>query len=165
MTSEKSFSGFPRNAIVLSLAGSLFMHTNGDLYISAGDNTNPFNSDGFAPLDEQPGVSAWDSQKSASNENDLEGKNSAHSSATRRNLHDSERQSFSAGDTANATRDLRHGLSQSIRMAVDEGTGWLYWGEVGPDASADAPSRGPKGHRRMEPGSRRRELWVALFCR
>jgi len=24
-------------------AGSLFMHTNGDLYISAGDNTNPFN--------------------------------------------------------------------------------------------------------------------------
>src|SRR5438034_2468856 len=31
-------------------------------------------------------------------------------------------------------------------MAVDEGTGWLYWGEVGPDATADVASRGPKGY-------------------
>src|SRR2546422_2280118 len=46
-------------------AGSLFMHTNGDLYISAGDNTNPFDSSGFDPIDERPGRSAWDAQKSA----------------------------------------------------------------------------------------------------
>src|SRR5207253_747082 len=31
-------------------AGSLFMHTNGDLYISVGDNTNPFESSGFDPI-------------------------------------------------------------------------------------------------------------------
>src|SRR6185436_9963763 len=55
-------------------AGSLFMHTNGDLYISVGDNTDPFSSSGYAPLDEQAGRAAWDSQKSASNENDLRGK-------------------------------------------------------------------------------------------
>src|SRR5215831_8456160 len=55
-------------------AGSLFIHTNGDLYISAGDNTNPFDSSGFAPLDERPDRSPWDSQKSASNPNDLRGK-------------------------------------------------------------------------------------------
>ena len=42
-------------------AGSLFMHTNGDLYISVGDNTNPFDSSGFDPIDERPGRSAWES--------------------------------------------------------------------------------------------------------
>src|SRR4029077_5537939 len=55
-------------------AGCLFMHTNGDLYISAGHNTDPFLSSGFPPLDERSGRAAYDSQKSASNENDLRGK-------------------------------------------------------------------------------------------
>ncbi|HEY6691542.1 MAG TPA: ThuA domain-containing protein, partial [Solirubrobacteraceae bacterium] len=33
-------------------AGSLYFDSAGNLYISAGDNTNPFASDGFAPIDE-----------------------------------------------------------------------------------------------------------------
>jgi len=44
------------------------MHTNGDLYISVGDNSNPSLSDGFAPLDDSR-TFALDSQKSASNFN------------------------------------------------------------------------------------------------
>src|SRR6266550_373518 len=46
--------------------GSLAFGPGGNLFISVGDNTNPFESDGYAPLDERPGRSAWDSQKSAS---------------------------------------------------------------------------------------------------
>src|SRR5690349_11481657 len=46
----------------------------GSLYASTGDNTNPFDSDGFAPLDEQPGREHWDSQRTAANTNDLNGK-------------------------------------------------------------------------------------------
>jgi len=38
------------------------------------------------------------------------------------------------------------GCRNPFRMSVDEVTGWLYWGEVGPDAGADVASRGPKGH-------------------
>ena len=54
--------------------GSLTFGPEGDLFISAGDNTNPFESDGYVPIDERAGRSAWDSQKSAGNANDLRGK-------------------------------------------------------------------------------------------
>jgi len=64
MTSEKILLRIPTQRLeCCHSAGSLFMHTNGDLYISVGDNTNPFDSSGFAPLDERAGRSAWDSQK------------------------------------------------------------------------------------------------------
>lgn len=127
-------------------AGSLFMHTNGDLYISVGDNTNPFDSNGFAPLDEQSGRSPWDSQKSASNANDLRGKilrihpelNGTYTIPAG-NL-------FAPGTPLTRPEIYVMGCRNPFRMAVDEGTGWLYWGEVGPDASADVASRGPKGY-------------------
>ena len=44
--------------------GSLTFDSSGNLYASVGDNTNPFASDGFAPIDERHGRFAWDAQKS-----------------------------------------------------------------------------------------------------
>ena len=32
------------------------------------------------------------------------------------------------------------------RISVDNKTGYIYWGEVGPDASADSTGRGPRGY-------------------
>jgi glucose/arabinose dehydrogenase len=127
-------------------AGCLFMHTNGDLYISAGDNTDPFSSSGFAPLDEQPGRAPWDSEKSASNENDLRGKISR--------IHPQPDGTYiiPAGNlfppgTPNTKPEIYvMGCRNPFRFSVDEATGWLYWGEVGPDATADDPTRGPKGY-------------------
>lgn len=127
-------------------AGSLWMHTNGDLYISVGDNTNPFESNGFAPLDERPGRSPWDSQKSASNANDLRGKilrihPEADGSYTipSGNL-------FPLGTPLTRPEIYIMGCRNPFRAAVDEATGWLYWGEVGPDAPSDLAARGPKGY-------------------
>jgi len=127
-------------------AGSLFMHTNGDLYISAGDNTNPFDSSGFAPIDERPARSAWDAQKSASNENDLRGKilrihpeSNGTYSIPAGNL-------FPPGTPLTRPEIYIMGCRNPFRAAVDEATGWLYWGEVGPDSSSDSATRGPKGH-------------------
>ena len=37
------------------VAGSLAFGPGGELYIATGDNTNPFASDGFNPIDERPG--------------------------------------------------------------------------------------------------------------
>src|SRR6201991_4774936 len=56
-------------------SGALGFGPDGSLYASTGDNTNPFDSDGFAPLDEQPGREHWDSQRTAGNTKDLHGKN------------------------------------------------------------------------------------------
>jgi glucose/arabinose dehydrogenase/type 1 glutamine amidotransferase/PKD repeat protein len=127
-------------------AGSLFMYTNGDLYISAGDNSNPFASNGFDPIDEQPGRSPWDAQKSASNENDLRGK------ILRIHPQPDGTYTIPAGNLFPPGTPLTKpeiyimGCRNPFRFEVDEATGWLYWGEVGPDANADVATRGPKGY-------------------
>ena len=38
------------------------------------------------------------------------------------------------------------GHRNPYRIAVDQRTGFLYWGDVGPDASVDSVGRGPAGH-------------------
>src|SRR5205814_6468227 len=37
------------------------------------------------------------------------------------------------------------GCRNPWRMSIDERTGFMYWGEVGPDAGGDGP-RGPRGY-------------------
>ena len=53
--------------------GSIAFDNKGNLYLSTGDNSNPFAS-GYAPLDERPDRMPWDAQKSSGNTNDLRGK-------------------------------------------------------------------------------------------
>src|SRR5688572_17805233 len=53
--------------------GSIAFDARGNLYLSTGDNTNPF-ATGYAPIDERPGRGPWDAQKSSANTNDLRGK-------------------------------------------------------------------------------------------
>jgi cytochrome c len=55
-------------------AGCIEFDEEGLLYLSTGDNTNPFASEGYNPIDERPGRSAWDAQKSSANTMDLRGK-------------------------------------------------------------------------------------------
>ena len=38
------------------------------------------------------------------------------------------------------------GNSNPYRISVDKETGFLYWGEVGPDAAKDTVTRGPRGY-------------------
>ncbi|MEP7323496.1 MAG: ThuA domain-containing protein, partial [Saprospiraceae bacterium] len=74
-TSEKLILSIPvqRDECCHS-AGYIKFGGDGLFYISVGDNTNPFASDGFDPIDERPGRLAWDAQKSSANTNDLRGK-------------------------------------------------------------------------------------------
>jgi cytochrome c len=125
-------------------AGSLAFGPDGNLYIATGDNTNPFASNGYAPIDERAGRSAWDAQKSSSNMNDLRGKilrvrPQADGTYTipAGNL-------FSAG--VGRPEIYVMGCRNPFRISVDQRRGWLYWGDVGPDANTANASRGPAGH-------------------
>lgn len=117
-----------------------------NLYISTGDNTNPFASDAYTPIDERPGRSPWDAQKSASNTNDLRGKilrvhpePDGTYTIPKGNL-------FPEGDRLRRPEIYIMGCRNPFRMTLDSETGWLYWGDVGPDAFSDNPRRGPRGY-------------------
>lgn len=126
--------------------GSLQFGEDRVLFISTGDNTSPFESEGFSPSDEQPGRSAFDAQKSSSNTNDLRGKILriiVHEDGTyeipKGNL-------FPQGEEKTRPEIYVMGNRNPYRISVDPRTGYLYWGEVGPDAGKDVPERGPRGY-------------------
>jgi cytochrome c len=125
--------------------GSLNFDKDGNLYVSTGDNTNPFESDGYAPIDERPGRSPWDAQKSAANPNDLRGKvlrvkPEADGTVTipKGNL-------FPVGTPDTRPEIFVMGCRNPFRIGFDPKNGILYYGDVGPDAGSANPSRGPAG--------------------
>ncbi len=126
--------------------GCLTFDSKGNLYISSGDNTNPFASDGYAPIDERPGRSPWDAQKSAGNANDLRGKILRIHPEPDGTYTIPEGNLFKPGTPKTRPEIYVMGCRNPFRISVDPKTGYLYWGEVGPDAGGTSETRGPTGH-------------------
>jgi cytochrome c len=145
LTSEKILLKIPTIRKCCHSGGALEFGPNGNLFITLGDNTNPFESSGFAPIDEREGRALWDAQKSAANTNDLRGK------ILRIKPEDDGTYSIPKGNlfpegTPNTRPEIYvMGCRNPFRPSIDSETGYLYWGDVGPDAGKDNPNRGPKG--------------------
>ena len=111
--------------------GSVEFGPDGLLYVSTGDNTNPFESAGFAPIDDRDGRTERDAQRSAGNTNDLRGK-------VLRIKPTEEGYEIPAGNlfkpgTANTRPEIYvMGCRNPFRISIDSKTNSLYWGEVGP---------------------------------
>ncbi len=126
--------------------GSLEFDAQGNLYISVGDDTNPFKSNGYAPIDERPGRSPWDAQKSSANTNDLRGKVLRIKPEADGTYSIPEGNLFPVGTPKTRPEIYVMGCRNPYRISIDHERGYLYWGDVGPDAGEDNPERGPKGH-------------------
>jgi cytochrome c len=126
--------------------GSLTFGPNGNLFLSTGDNTSPFESDGFSPADESPGRSTFDAQGSSSNTNDLRGKILRIHPEADGTYSIPEGNLFPKGEEKTRPEIYVMGNRNPYRISVDQKTGFLYWGEVGPDAGNDSPERGPRGY-------------------
>src|ERR1044072_4889290 len=116
----------------------------GDLWLANGDNTNPFDSDGYAPIDERSGRSDWDAQKSSANTNDLRGKGlrihpEADGSSTTPdgNL-------FAPGTAQTRPEIYAMGFRNPFRIGIDPGTHKLMVANYGPDAGNPNPNRRPQ---------------------
>ncbi|MBC8768720.1 ThuA domain-containing protein [Arenibacter sp. BSSL-BM3] len=145
LASEKNLLTIPTLRKCCHSGGALEFGPDGNLYIGLGDNTNPFESSGYAPIDEREGRALWDAQKSAANTNDLRGK------ILRIRPEDDGTYSIPEGNlfpvgTPNTRPEIYvMGSRNPFRFSIDSSTGYLYWGDVGPDAGKGDPNRGPHG--------------------
>lgn len=122
--------------------GSLTFDANGNLYLSTGDNTNPYDRNGN-PIDEREGRAYADAQRTSGNTNDLRGKilrihpeDDGTYTIPEGNLFD--------GDDLHRPEIYTMGHRNPFRISVDPETGWLYWGDVG---NGDPPNeRGGWGY-------------------
>jgi cytochrome c len=134
-------------------AGSLAFAPNGDLYISTGDNTNPFASDGFTPIDERPGREFWDAQRTSANSNNHNGKilrihpvTGATGVPGVGTTYTIPTGNMFAPGTANTLPEIyAMGFRNPFRITIDPHTGWVLLGNYGPDAPQTVANRGPQG--------------------
>uniref|UniRef100_UPI001C85EB64 PQQ-dependent sugar dehydrogenase n=1 Tax=Streptomyces beigongshangae TaxID=2841597 RepID=UPI001C85EB64 len=147
LASEKKILDVPASrGICCHVGGDIDFDAAGNLYLSTGDDTNPFASDSYTPIDERAGRNpAFDAQRSSANTNDLRGKvlrikvNADGSYAIPSgNL-------FPAGTAKTRPEIYAMGFRNPFRMSVDKPTGIVYLGDYGPDAGTASPTRGPGG--------------------
>ncbi|MFJ5208912.1 PQQ-dependent sugar dehydrogenase [Streptomyces nigra] len=145
--SEKKILDVPASrGLCCHVGGDIDFDAAGNLYLSTGDDSNPFASDGFTPIDERASRNpAYDAQRSAGNTNDLRGKilrikvNADGSYAIPSgNL-------FAPGTAKTRPEIYAMGFRNPFRMSVDRATGTVYVGDYGPDSGTASPSRGPAG--------------------
>ena len=117
----------------------------GHLFIGTGDNTNPFESDGYIPIDERPGRGHWDAQGTSGNTQDLRGKILRILPESNGSYSIPEDNLFT--DPADGRPEIYIlGVRNPFRMGIDPERGWLYWGDVGPDAGLTTSERGSRGY-------------------
>jgi cytochrome c len=138
--------------------GGICFDDEGNLYLGIGDNTNA--TDDYAGIDERPGRSPFDSQKSASNSMDLRGKIlrikplpdgsyicPAGNLFAKEEVHvtNNPQSAINNPQSVGRAEIYAMGCRNPFRLTFDNRRKILYWADVGPDASNPDTLRGPEG--------------------
>lgn len=128
------------------VGGQVDFDAAGNLLLSTGDDSNPFQSGGFTPIDERPERNpAFDAQRSASNTNDLRGK------LLRIHVEADGTYTIPAGNlfpegmASTRPEIYSMGLRNPFRFAADRRRGVVYLADYAPDAPTALVDRGPVG--------------------
>jgi glucose/arabinose dehydrogenase len=145
--SEKKILDVPASrGLCCHVGGDIDFDAAGNLYLSTGDDTNPFQSDGFTPIDDRDGRNpAFDARRSSGNTNDLRGKILRIKVNADGSYTVPDGNLFAPGTDKTRPEIYAMGFRNPFRFSVDKETGILYVGDYGPDAGAADPARGPAG--------------------
>ncbi|GAA4071089.1 PQQ-dependent sugar dehydrogenase [Actinomadura miaoliensis] len=129
------------------VGGDIEFDAQGNLLLATGDDSNPFQSDGYTPIDERPNRNpVFDAQRTSANSNDLRGK------LLRIKVNEDgtyaipDGNMFPPGTDRTRPEIYAMGFRNPFKISVDTGSGAVYLGEYGPDKGDDNnPARGPKG--------------------
>lgn len=145
---------YSQREICCHTGGSIAFDKDGLLYVSAGDNSTPFNdpaskyvNSGYGPLDDRPGKEQYDARRSSGNANDLRGKIMRIRVLEDGSYEIPEGNLYPVGTEGTRPEIYVQGNRNPYRISVDQKNGFLYWGEVGPDAANDSmATRGSRGY-------------------
>src|SRR5690606_11884867 len=154
MASEKVILQFySQRDICCHTGGSLAFGKDNILFVSTGDNSTPFDepgekytSKGYSPRDVRAGHEQYDVQRSSGNTNDLRGKVLRIKINSDGSYDIPEGNLFAVGTENTKPEIYAMGMRNPYRISIDKERGYLYWGDVGPDAGEDGEKRGPRGY-------------------
>ncbi|MBL1068778.1 PQQ-dependent sugar dehydrogenase [Streptomyces sp. 7-21] len=131
------------------VGGDIVFDSQGLLYLSTGDDTNPFSSGGYTPIDERENRNpAFDAQRTSGNTNDLRGKVLRIDVQEDGSYTIPEGNLFEPGTEGARPEIYLMGLRNPFRIEINRANDELYVGDYSPDASSYDPERGPDGQGR-----------------
>ncbi len=122
--------------------GGMTWDANRNLYLTTGNNTG---NSLYSQTDQRPGYSNFDDQRGAANTNNLRGKILRIHPEKDGTYSIPEGNLFPKGTALTRREIYIMGNRNPWRIHVDSKTGFVYWGEIGPDADADSEN-GPMGY-------------------
>jgi cytochrome c len=159
MDSEQQIIRVPVDrGICCHVGGQIDFDLDGNLILSTGDDTNPFESDGYTPIDERPDRNpAFDAQRTSANTNDLRGKILRITVGRGGDYTIPPGNLFPLGMAQTRPEIYAMGFRNPFRFSVDRDTGYIYVGDYSPDNEEPDPQRGPSGQGKWtiitEPGN------------
>jgi cytochrome c len=159
MQSEQQIIDVPVDrGICCHVGGDIVFDSAGDLILSTGDDTNPFESDGYTPIDERADRNpAFDAQRTSANTNDLRGKILRIRVGTRGGYSIPAGNLFAPGTAGTRPEIYAMGFRNPFRIEINRENDDIYVADYSPDNRNANPLRGPAGHGKWtilrEPGN------------